>query len=165
MIGRTRFPRVISGVAAAALVISAIALPWAISKLCDLRLTQPWRLAHGARTSATVEKIVRVGGEPCAAYDIAFKTEDGRSVQIQRFEVLPGAASQPGDQITVAYDPSRPTVLRSVGQSSGDRYGQWRWWVAIVVAAVAIAVTSTTLLTLSRRRRSLRDDHTESPEA
>lgn len=68
----------IGGVAAAALVISAIAFPWAISKLADLRSTDSWLLAHGTRTSATVERVVRVGGEPCAAYDIAFMT--GRQI-------------------------------------------------------------------------------------
>jgi len=138
------------------LVVSAVVLPWAIGKLGALRSTQSWLLARGARTSATVEKIEQVGGEACAVYDITFTAQNGKSVQIHSFQVLPEANPHPGEQITVAYDPSHPTLLRSVRHSCGDPYGQWHWWAVSVMAGLAIPSAAAILLALGWHQRSPR---------
>ena len=121
-----------------------------------MRSAQPKRGYCRARTSATVEKVEQVGGEACAVYDITFTAQNGMRVQIRSFQVLPETNPHPGEQIAVAYDPSHPTLLRSVGRSCGDPHGQWHWWAVIFMAGLAIPSAAAIILALGWHQRSLR---------
>jgi hypothetical protein len=69
---------------------------------------------------------------------------------------MPEADPHRGEQITIAYDPSHPTVLRSVGRPCGDRYGQWHWWAVILATGLAIPCAAALLLVLGWHQRSSR---------
>jgi len=120
--------------------------------------SQAWLEAHGQPVTATVVQVHARGGEECGSYDVAFDADNGHRVQVHNVPWTPTADVQPGDRMSLFYDPAQPTRVRPAEDSAGVACGAAGAHVLVLVlVALGVFAVAVGLALVIRRRFPAKD--------